>query len=67
MLGVLRRGRLGTVEAVALRRPVLGPLALGLTVVALTAGLALLWGAADIPATSVVGVILPTPNTDSPQ
>ena len=58
MLGVLRRGRLDSVEAVALRRPVLGPLALGLTIVALTAGLALLWGAADIPATSVGRILL---------
>jgi cobalamin transport system permease protein len=45
-------------DAVALRRPVLGPFAIGLAVVALTAAFALLWGAADIPPVTVARILL---------
>ena len=66
MLGVLRRQRLNPVESAAsltrevaaIRRPVLGPFALGLAVVALTAAFALLWGAADIPPATVGRILL---------
>ena len=57
MLGVLRRRRLAA-EAVKLRAAELRPLALGLAVVALTAGFALLWGAADIPPQTVGRILL---------
>ncbi len=49
---------LSAAEAAALRRPVVGPFALGLAVVALTAGFALLWGAADIPPLTVARIVL---------
>ena len=58
MFGVLRRGPLSAVEAAALRRPMLGPLAIGLAAVTLAAGFALVWGAADIPLTTVARILL---------
>jgi len=58
VLGVLRRGRLNQARAYGLRRPVFGPFALGLGAVAVAAVLAMLWGAADIPATTVGRIVL---------
>ncbi len=58
MLGVLRRPRLSAGEGVALRRPVAGPFAIGLTGVGLIAAFSLLWGAADIPALTVWRIVL---------
>ena len=57
MLGVLRRERVSVADAAVLRPLAAGSLALGLASVALTAGFALLWGAADIPP-QTVGLIL---------
>ncbi len=57
MLGVLRREHVSAADAAVLRPLAAGPLALGLTSVILTAGFALLWGAADIPP-QTVGLIL---------
>ncbi len=58
MLGVLRRHRLTAVDGLVLHRPVLGPFAIGLGAVVVTAGFALFWGAADIPPMTVVRVLL---------
>ena len=57
MLGVLRRERVSVADAAVLRPLAAGSLALGLASVVLTAGFALLWGAADIPP-QTVGLIL---------
>ena len=58
MLGVLRRERLSLADAALLRRFGPGPLLLALAVVVLTAGFALLWGAADIPPATVGRILL---------
>ncbi|MCH7838209.1 MAG: iron chelate uptake ABC transporter family permease subunit, partial [Chloroflexi bacterium] len=57
MLGVLRREHVSAADAAVLRPLAAGSLALGLASVVLTAGFALLWGAADIPP-QTVGLIL---------
>ncbi len=57
MLGVLRREHVSVADAAVLRPLAAGSLALGLASVVLTAGFALLWGAADIPP-QTVGLIL---------
>ena len=58
MLGVLRREHVSAADAAVLRPLAAGPLALGLASVVLTAGFALLWGAADIPPQTVGRILL---------
>ena len=58
MLGVLRREHVSAAGAAVLRPLAAGPLALGLASVILTAGFALLWGAADIPPQTVGRILL---------
>ena len=58
MLGVLRRGRPGAADAIAFPRQTRAPIVLALAAVALTAGFALLWGAADIPPATVGRILL---------
>lgn len=56
MLGVLRRS-IAPAEAVAARRPVLAPFALGLALAVLSAAFALLWGAAEIGPGTVARIL----------
>ena len=58
MLGVLRREQVSAADAAVLRPLAARPLALGFATVMLTAGFALLWGAADIPPQTVGRILL---------
>ena len=58
MLGVLRREHVSAADAAVLRPLAARPFALGLASVVLTAGFALLWGAADIPPQTVGRILL---------
>ncbi len=59
MLGAIRpRRERAVLDGVTLRRPVLGPLAVGVLAVVATTAFALLWGAADIPAGTVARILL---------